>query len=216
MSFQSLTYRFKPARVAATAHQLARFLVHTVPPIVGWTVAAVSLGILVGFSAVILPPAGVFIIPSIVGLVLLWAMPDLQAVPRKAVRKLFFVVLVADLCVPGYYAIAGVGLPWISVRRLVTFLLVAVFALVVSGSSADRARIRERLAAAKSISICAIGFLVMIGLSIVTADAPVAGISPSVDAFLTWYVPFFVVIFVIKDQQDFEKVFRIICMCAYS
>jgi O-Antigen ligase len=169
---------------------------------------------MVGFSAVILPPAGAFTIPATVFLFVLWAMPDLYSVPRGVVRKLFFVVLVVDLCVPAYYAIVGTGLPWISIRRLATFPLILAFAIVVAGSSADRARLAERFGAAKAISICAFGFLAMIWLSVITADVAFASVSPAVDAFLTWYVPFFALLFVVRGEGDIERIIRVVCWCA--
>jgi O-antigen ligase len=189
-------------------------VVRSAPPVVAWAAAAVFLGILVGFSAVILPPAGAFTIPSIIFIFVLWAMPDLYSVPRGAVRKLFFVVVVVDLCVPAYYAIVGTGLPWISIRRLATFPLILAFAIVIAGSSSDRARLAERFGAAKAISICAFGFLAMVGLSIVTADVPFASISPAVDAFLTWYVPFFALVYLVRDEGDIERILKVVCWCA--
>ena len=163
-------YRAGATRVARFTLERAHWLAVNAPPTIAWAMTAVFLGIVVGFSAVILPPTGAFIIPALAFLVVLWAMPDIESVPRETVRKLFFIVLVVDLCVPTYYAIAGTGLPWISLRRLVTFPLVLAFALVVAGSSTDRARLAERLGAAKSISICAIGFLVMVLLSLLTSQ----------------------------------------------
>jgi hypothetical protein len=153
-------------------------------PIVGWAAAALLLGAAVGLSAVILPPAGAFAIPAIAALVLLWALPQLPAVPVRTVRALFPVVLVVDLCVPVYYAIAGTGLPWISVRRIATFPLILCISLVIAGSSEARARIVRRLGGAKLVSTCAIGYLVMMALSILTSVSPPASISYFVDALL--------------------------------
>src|SRR5271156_5140769 len=123
-----LRYRRGVWRATALTLQWARSLVQGALPVMGWTAAAIFLGALVGFAAVVLPPTGAFGVPAAIGLLLLWAMPDLASVPRKTVRALFFIVLVVDLCIPTYYAIAGVGLPWISVRRLVTFPLILAFA----------------------------------------------------------------------------------------
>ena len=44
-------------------------------PIVAWTIASFALGIVLGFSAVILPPMGAFGIVVVAGLVLLRVMP---------------------------------------------------------------------------------------------------------------------------------------------
>jgi O-Antigen ligase len=218
-SASTVVPRLTRYRLAATqARRLvlgqAGWVVRNAPPVLAWAVAAVFLGILVGFSAVILPPAGAFTIPSIIFIFVLWAMPDLYSVPRGLVRKLFFVVVVVDLCVPAYYAIVGTGLPWISIRRLVTFPLILAFAIVIAGSSADRARLAERFGAAKAISICAFGFLAMIWLSVVTADVPFASISPAVEAFLTWYVPFFALVYLVRDEDDIERIIRVVCWCA--
>ena len=141
-------------------------------PIVGWATAAVFLGAAVGLSAVILPPTGAFAVPAIAALLLLWALPELPAVPVRTVRALFPIVLVVDLCVPVYYAIAGTGLPWISVRRIATFPLILCISLVIAGSSEARARIVRRLGAAKVVSTYVIGYGVMTALSIFTSAAP--------------------------------------------
>jgi O-Antigen ligase len=211
---QLTRYRLAATRAKRIVLGQAGWVVRSAPPVIAWAAAAVFLGILVGFSAVVLPPAGAFAIPSIIFMIVLWAMPDLYSVPRSIVRRLFSVVLVVDLCVPTYYAIVGTGLPWISLRRLATFPLILAFAIVIAGSSADRARLAERFGAAKAISICAFGFLAMIWLSVITADVPFASFSPAVDAFMTWYVPFLVVVYLARDEHDIERMIRIVCWCA--
>ena len=206
-------YRLRAARARGFILGQARWAVRSAPPVIAWAAATVFLGLIVGLSAVILPPAGAFALPAIIFVIVLWAMPDLYSVPRGAIRKLFFAVLVVDLCVPTYFAIVGTGLPWISIRRLVTFPLILVFAIVIAGSSADRARLAERFRAAKAVSICAFGFLAMIWLSVVSADVPFASISPAVEAFLSWYVPFFAVVYVVTDEGDIERMIRVVCWC---
>ena len=182
-------------------------------PIVGWATAAVFLGAAVGLSAVILPPTGAFAVPAIAALLLLWALPELPAVPVRTVRALFPIVLVVDLCVPVYYAIAGTGLPWISVRRIATFPLILCISLVIAGSSEARARIVRRLGAAKVVSTCVIGYGVMTALSIFTSAAPPASISGVVDAVLIWYVPFITIIYLTSDERDIDKFLKIIAWC---
>jgi hypothetical protein len=183
-------------------------------PIAVWALAAIFLGLIVGFSAVILPPAGAFIVPGLAGLGLLWVMPELDIAAEKSIRTLFFIVLVVDLCVPNYYAIAGIGLPWISVRRLATFPLIVTFALAISTSSAARARVSERLGSAKVISICVIGFAVMIGLSFLSSENPSTSLSGAVDASFNWFAPFFLTIYVFRDEDDIELILRVIAWCS--
>ena len=79
---------------------------------------------MVGLAAVFLPPLGAFGIVAVAGVVLLWVMPDLPLVSPGLIRKTFFVMLIADLCVPYYYIVRSAGLPWISIRRLATFTLI--------------------------------------------------------------------------------------------
>jgi len=182
-------------------------------PILGWAALAILLGALVGLSAIMLPPAAAFAIPGIAGLALLWALPELRAVPARSVRVLFYVVLVVDLCAPAYYAIAGTGLPWISARRVVAFPLILCIALVIGGSPAASDKIVQRLAAARSISICLIGFLGMLSLSIFTSSIPPESVSYLTNAVLTWYVPLVAIIYLINKQKDIDIFIKIIAWC---
>jgi hypothetical protein len=75
--------------------------------------------------------------------------------------RTFFVMLVAELCVPNYYTVQFGGLPWISARRVATFALVAPFLLAISSSSQVRHEITERLRSAPLILVCVLGFLAM-------------------------------------------------------
>ena len=150
------------------APNLLRHLV----PIVAWTVASVTLGVVLGFSAVILPPMGSFGIVAIAGLVLLWVMPDLPLVSRGFIRKAFLVMLVTDLIIPYYYTVQFPGLPWISARRVATFALIAPFVVAVAASSEVRRQIAERLRSSFLIVICATGFLAIASLSVLTSINP--------------------------------------------
>ena len=137
--------------------------------IVAWSATAILLGAIVGLAAVILPPTGTFGIVAVTALVLLWAMPDLAAVPDQIVRRLFFVMLVVDLCIPFYYTIQLPGLPWISARRIATFPVIILFAIAYSGSSQVRRDVAIVLRSNRIIATCVFGFLAMIFVSIFTS-----------------------------------------------
>ena len=192
------------------APNLLRHLV----PIVAWAIASVGLGVVLGFAAVILPPMGSFGIVAIAGLVLLWVMPDLPLVSQGFIRKAFLVMLVADLIVPFYYMVQFSGLPWISARRLATFTLIAPFVVAVAASSDVRGQIAERLRSSLLIVICAIGFLAMAALSILTSMSPTQSVSQFVEAILAWYVPFFAMIYIVRNNDDVIWILKIICLCA--
>ncbi len=212
--------RFALSRVASAAMAETRLAARAAPgvirhvaPIVVWAATSVVLGLVVGFAAVVLPPTGAFGIVAVVGVVLLWVMPDLPLVSDGAIRKAFFVMLIADLCVPNYYTIQISALPWISARRVATFALVALFLLRVAGSSDARQRITRRIPSSWLIFICAAGFLVMAFLSVFTSFVPTESISALTDAILSWYVPFFAMIYIIDDSDDIIFILKIICLC---
>jgi O-antigen ligase len=213
--------RFALSQIGSVAMAETRLAGRAIPnvlrnlaPIVAWTVASIALGVLLGFSAVILPPMGAFGIVAIAGLVLLWVMPDLPLVSPAFIRKAFFFMLIADLVIPFYYTVQFSGLPWISARRLATFTLIAPFLVAVAASSEVRRHIAERIRASLLIFICAIGFLAMAGLSILTSISPTESTSGVIDAVLSWYVPFFAMIYIARDKNDIIFLLKIICLCA--
>jgi O-antigen ligase len=213
--------RFALSQIASIAMAETRLAGRTIPnvlrylaPIVAWTVASIALGIVLGFSAVILPPMGAFGIVAVAGLVLLWVMPDLPLVSPGLIRKAFFFMMIADLVIPFYYAIQFPGLPWISARRLATFALIAPFLVAVAASSQVRRHIADRVRASLLLFICAAGFLVMAALSVFTSISPTESVSALVDAVLSWYVPFFAMIYIARDKNDCVFLLKIICFCA--
>ena len=212
---------FALSQVAAVAMAETRLASRAIPnvirhvaPIVAWALASIGLGVVLGLSAVILPPMGAFGIVAVAGLVLLWVMPDLPLVSPGFIRKAFFIMLIADLVIPFYYTVQFSGLPWISARRLATFTLIAPFLVAVAASSDVRRHIAERVRASLLISICATGFLAVAALSILTSVSPTKSTSALVDAVLSWYVPFFAMIYIARDNDDLVLILKIICLCA--
>jgi hypothetical protein len=213
--------RFALSQIALFAMAEIRIVARATPgvlrhlaPIVAWAAAAISLGAIVGFAAVVLPPMGAFGIVALVGVVLLWVMPEVPLVYPRLIRNAYFVTLVTLLCVPDYYMIQVGGLPWISARRIAAFALIAPFLLAVASSSDIRRRIAGRARASSLIVICAAGFFVMAMLSIPESPFPPKSLSALVDAIMMWYVPFFAVIYLIRDENDIVLILKIICFCA--
>jgi integrase len=101
--------RFAMPQIASIAMAETRLAARAVPgvlrhlaPIVAWATAAIGLGAIVGFAAVILPPLGAFGIVAMVAVLLLWVMPEAPLVYPALIRKTFYVMLVVNLCVPDY------------------------------------------------------------------------------------------------------------------
>ena len=213
--------RFALSQIASVAVAEARLAGRAVPnilrhlaPIVAWSVASIALGLVVGLAAVILPPLGAFGIVAAAAVVLLWVMPDLPLVSPGVIRKAFFVMLIADLSIPFYYMVQFPGLPWISARRLATFALFAPFLIAIAASSDVRRHITERIRASPLIFICAAGYLAMAALSIPTSVLPTESFSGIIDAVLSWYVPFFAMIYIARGNDDVVFILKIICVCA--
>jgi O-antigen ligase len=183
-------------------------------PIAVWAAISIVLGAIVGFAAVILPPMGALGIVAAVGVVLLWVMPDVPLVYPALIRKTFFVMLIADLCIPDYYTVQFGDLPWISARRVATFALIAPFLLAVAGSSDVRRRIASRARSSPLIIICVAGYLVMAFVSVPASELPGASLSALVEAILSWYVPFLAIIYLIEGRDDMIFILKIICFCA--
>lgn len=206
------------ASIAMAETRLAGRATHNVlrhlTPIVAWAVVSIVLGLVVGLAAVVLPPLGAFGIVTAAGVVLLWVMPDLPLVSPGLIRKAFIMMMIADLSIPFYYMVQFPGLPWISARRVATFALIALFLIAAAASSEVRRHITERIRASLLIFICAAGYFVVAALSIITSMLPTESISALTDAVLSWYVPFFAMIYIARDKDDVVFILKIICICA--
>jgi O-Antigen ligase len=189
-------------------------VIHYLAPIVAWAAVSITVGVGVGFAAVVLPPLAAFGIVAGVGVVLLWVMPEVPLVYPALIRKTYFIMLVVNLCVPAYYTVQFGGLPWISARRLATFSLVAPFLLAIASSHKVRDEIMQRIRPSWLLVVCALGYLVMASLSIVTSTLPETSLTALVDCILTWYLPLFAAIYVIKDEDDIIFAMIVICFCA--
>ncbi len=198
------------ARLAAPA---ASRVARDVGFVTVWSVTAIIMGFVIGIAAVLLPPTGAFGIVGFATLVLLWVMPELPAISDDVIRRLFYIMIVVDLCVPNYYAASISGLPWISIRRIFTFALVAVFAIALSSSASIRRRVSERLGNSRWVAICAIGFLTMCGLSVFTSISPPGSLSQMAEVLLNWYVPFIAIIYTVRDEKDVLILARILGIC---
>ena len=205
---------FRALGEAKFAFLAAPRIIRPVALVTAWSVTAILFGTIVGLAAVVLPPVGAFGIVAAVGLVFLWVMPDLAAIPDRIVRRLLFVVVIVDLCLPNYYAIDLPGLPWISARRIVTFPLILLFAIAYAGSSKTRRTIAAVLRSSRFITICVFGYFGMTIASIFTSINPPSSLSQVTDLFLECYVPFLAILYVVRKEDDIYKLIRTLCWCA--
>jgi hypothetical protein len=189
-------------------------VVRQLPIAVAWVVTAIFLGIIIGYGAIIFPPAGTFGFVAAAGAILLWVTPDLSLVTDKLVRRALYFCTVVVLCVPSYYAVIIPALPHISIRRIATVPLIVIWMFYISTSAEARAHVISVMRNAKAIFIGAVGFLVMLFLSILTSVEPFASLSAMTDFLLEWYVPFFAVLTVLRTDREILIYLRIICVSA--
>jgi hypothetical protein len=187
-------------------------LIKSALPILAWSAAAVIAGLLIGAMVVILPPMAAIGTVGMAGVVLLWAMPELRWVPKASLRKAFFSVVFVELSVPAYYAVQVAGLPWISARRLVVFVLIFLFSVAIAGSRSARERIVNVLAYNKPLAMCVIGYIVMAFISIFTSAYFPESMSQFLEITLNWYVPFFACLLVISSESDVLILYRLIAL----
>lgn len=177
-----------------------------------WIVGILFVGLLAGGMAVILPPLATLGLVALVGVVLLWVLPELRFVPEKQLRIVFYVMVFALLCVPAYFAIDTGVLPWISVRRIFALIVIILFSLNVAGSRVARNKLVETLQCNRLLTFSAIGFLMIIFLSIFTsADWPIS-MKALVDGVLNWYVPLFACILIVRSEEDIILLLKIIAI----
>lgn len=177
-----------------------------------WSAAILLIGMLTGAMAVIMPPMASIGVVALAGVLLLWAMPELHVVPDKLLRKMFFAMVFVQLCVPAYYAIDIGYLPWISVRRFFALTVIMLFSITIAGSRSARAEILDVARSNRLLASLAIGFLVMIFLSILTSRYPATSLKEFVDSLLNWYVPLFACIFIVRTEEDLILVLKIIAV----
>lgn len=196
---------------------IVRAIAHRAIAIISWSLtwglAIVILGLLVGAAAVVLPPLAAIGIVAVVALVLLWAMPDLRTVPDRSLRKMFFITVGVIYTVPAYYAFSFPGLPWISIRRLFLAAIVLLFAIALAGSSQVREKLSDSLRSSPGLATCAIGFFVMMALSILTSASWPQSLASFVDATLTWYVLFATCILLVRTRSDVHLLLRVLVAC---
>lgn len=178
----------------------------------GWSGAIMFVGLLTGVMAVVLPPLASIGVVALAGVTLLWALPEMRVVPDKLLRKMFFAMVAVQLCIPVYYAIDTGYLPWISVKRLFSLTVILLFALTVAGSQAARDKIADTVRSNRLLAFLSFGFLAMLIVSVLTAANPVQSFSGLIDAVLTWYLPLFACILIVRTEKDVILLLKIIAI----
>ncbi len=180
----------------------------------GWAFLAILMGSIVGFAAVALPPMGLAGIIAVFVVILLWVLPEGPVPSDKLIRRLLYVVVFVDLSIPSWYAVQYPGTPWISARRLFTFALIVLFSVAFSASANVRKIITNVIRCNQYLFMCIGGYIVLIVASIITSISPIASLNGFSQAVLEWYIPLIVVMYVMRTNDDVNRLIKTICFCS--
>lgn len=175
--------------------------------------ATAGLGAFVGLSVAVLP-ASLIVVPLAVLVLLaaatLWVLPELPSVPRKWLRRSFFVLVPVLACIPPYIAIDLPGLPWISLVRICLFLTLLTFLLCVFGAKDVRSDLKSTLHASKPVTYAFYALALTFVLSLPLSQNLGSSMKALSEAAINWFLPFLVAAIVIKGPADTRKLFYIL------
>ncbi|HET9159786.1 MAG TPA: hypothetical protein VFN88_04170, partial [Caulobacteraceae bacterium] len=86
-------------------------------------------------------PTPFAIAPAVLGMLAIWALPEMKTAPTRPVEILLFTCMLALILWPNYLAIALPGLPWITMFRLFAAPLTIIFLVCISVSQAFRSEL---------------------------------------------------------------------------
>jgi hypothetical protein len=134
----------------------------------------------------------VFLVPLVVlGLLVIWALPDLRTGPVRTLETLFFAFLGAQLIWPGYLAIVLPGLPWITMVRLVGIPFAVVLLACLSTSSGFRRDLAAALAGAPLVWSLYVAFIFIQAASVLFSSFPFFSLDRFASDQLAWTAIFF-------------------------
>ena len=157
-----------------------------------------------GFYFVLLPPSFLlFMFAPIVllGLLVIWALPDQETAPTEWMVRCFIGFLIAAALWPNYLAISLPGLPWISMRRLMLAPMCLLLLISLSTSAEFRRTMAATLSALPALWKMFAVFVVIQFLSIVLADHPVDAVSDFINYQTLWTAIFFVSVYAFRDDR---------------
>ena len=171
--------------------------------------ALAFIGLLVGISCALLPPAIPFAIVGIAAILLLWVVPELQRLPYRWARQTTPVFVIAFTCVPVYYALIFPGVPWIQFRRVIQLAWLIPLLLIIAGSSDARHRIGSVLRSAPWLASCTVGYIAYTIVTLPTASYFYVSANSIMNGFINWYIPMFGVIILARNVDSIHIFFRV-------
>ena len=157
--------------------------------------AAVGFCLLYGMGVTGLAPqlaAALAAPPLLLGLVVIWALPDTDASVDWAPTALLFVFVAALVLWPPYLAFVPPGMPWITLVRLTAFPLALTLLVCVSISPSFRSDAAAALRGVSATWRLLLGFSVVAALSITWSADTATSAQHFILAQVLWTSVFFV------------------------
>lgn len=143
----------------------------------------------------------------VMGALVVWSLPDHEKFPARTIEALLWGFLYAQLFWPNYIAIVLPGLPWITINRLITAPLAAIFLISLAQSKETRAHIKDILETTRFMTFCFIAFSIIQVLTTPLSSALAFSVNKLIDAEIQWVLIFFISAFVFAREGRARKFF---------
>lgn len=147
---------------------------------------------------------------AILGLLVVWSLPDLRRSPTEALWGLIFAFMVCLIMWPNYIALALPGMPWITMVRITGFPLASLLLIRVSTSPAFRSQIMDVLRAAPYLWKILIVFIIIQCVSVGFSNNPFFSLDRLLIDQLSWTAMFFASASVFLKPGRVEKMAALI------
>ncbi len=136
---------------------------------------------------------------ALIGLLVIWALPDRRDVPLHLLSPLLFAFLIALLIWPNYLAVELPGLPWISAQRLTGLPLLATLLLFASISPEFRRAVADAFAASPVERWLFIALMILITLSALVSSSPVFSLNKLIVLILSCFATLVVAVYLFRQ-----------------
>ncbi|MDG6079095.1 O-antigen ligase domain-containing protein [Erythrobacter litoralis] len=172
-----------------------------------WLYALIYLGVLVSMGALLATSGTNMLMPfsgalAIIGLLIVWALPESKNPPVKWIGRLLFAFIIALLFWPDYLAFDFPGLPWITALRIFGVPLAFVFLVSLSVSGWYRNQLSDRLAPTIIVNRLLLIFALIAGLSIGLSAEPTDSLNKFIVAILYWFIIFYAAVWIFSKPGN--------------
>ena len=175
------------------------------------------VGAAIVYGALIALYSTVYLVELAFPLVLLtflviWALPDARTGPVRLLKWLFFAFLIGLVVWPDYLALALPGLPWITVRRLISVPLLITLLICLSVSTQTRRDIAEVLRADTVVTRLLVAFIALQVFAVFISSDIGVSLDKLIVAQLYWSTVFFAGCYVFRDHGSIARWSAILCL----